>query len=227
MRCRASTPSWRWSATGRCGTQLETRCRAAGVARIASHFVGFRQSVGRFYAAVDAVALTSANEGTPVTLIEALAAGRPGRRHGRGRRRPTSCRTGHPGSSSSSATRPALAERLGTACGRSETPPPNGRSGASRCRERATRFRASSTTSTSCTGRCSQQRLASAAPDLPSPTVPAEARSAARARQAAPRALRIVLVSQYFPPEIGATQSRMQAFAEYLADARPPGHRDL
>jgi glycosyltransferase involved in cell wall biosynthesis len=34
--------------------------------------------------------------------------------------------------------------------------------------------------------------------------------------------LRIVIVSQYFPPEIGATQSRMQAFAEHLA-AR--GHR--
>jgi glycosyltransferase involved in cell wall biosynthesis len=33
----------------------------------------------------------------------------------------------------------------------------------------------------------------------------------------ASRALRIVLLSQYFPPEIGATQSRMQAFAEYLA----------
>jgi glycosyltransferase involved in cell wall biosynthesis len=31
-----------------------------------------------------------------------------------------------------------------------------------------------------------------------------------------------VLVSQYFPPEIGATQSRMQSFAEYLADR---GHR--
>jgi glycosyltransferase involved in cell wall biosynthesis len=33
----------------------------------------------------------------------------------------------------------------------------------------------------------------------------------------AARSLRILLVSQYFPPEIGATQSRMQAFAEYLA----------
>ena len=27
-----------------------------------------------------------------------------------------------------------------------------------------------------------------------------------------------MLVSQYFPPEVGATQSRMQAFAEYLAE---------
>jgi glycosyltransferase involved in cell wall biosynthesis len=33
----------------------------------------------------------------------------------------------------------------------------------------------------------------------------------------AERCLRIVLLSQYFPPEVGATQSRMQAFAEYLA----------
>ena len=36
------------------------------------------------------------------------------------------------------------------------------------------------------------------------------------------RPLRILIVSQYFPPEIGATQTRMQAFAEFLA-AR--GHR--
>ena len=33
----------------------------------------------------------------------------------------------------------------------------------------------------------------------------------------AERRLRILLLSQYFPPEVGATQSRMQAFAEYLA----------
>jgi glycosyltransferase involved in cell wall biosynthesis len=31
------------------------------------------------------------------------------------------------------------------------------------------------------------------------------------------RPLRILLFSQYFPPEVGATQTRMQAFAEYLA----------
>ncbi len=29
--------------------------------------------------------------------------------------------------------------------------------------------------------------------------------------------LRVVLLSQYFPPEVGATQTRMQSFAEYLA----------
>ena len=41
------------------------------------HFVGFRDDVGAVYAACDVVALTSANEGTPVTVIEALAAGVP------------------------------------------------------------------------------------------------------------------------------------------------------
>jgi putative colanic acid biosynthesis glycosyltransferase WcaI len=44
-----------------------------------------------------------------------------------------------------------------------------------------------------------------------------------RARvEPAKRRLRIIIASQYFPPEIGATQTRMQAFAEFLA-AR--GHR--
>ena len=33
--------------------------------------------MAEFYAAVDVVALTSANEGTPVTVIESLASGRP------------------------------------------------------------------------------------------------------------------------------------------------------
>jgi glycosyltransferase involved in cell wall biosynthesis len=37
-------------------------------------------------------------------------------------------------------------------------------------------------------------------------------------RRAAARPLRIALVSQYFPPEIGATQSRIQAFADYLSE---------
>ena len=41
-------------------------------------------------------------------------------------------------------------------------------------------------------------------------------------RTGAGASLRIIIVSQYFPPEIGATQSRMQSFAEYLAGR---GHR--
>lgn len=40
-------------------------------------FLGWRQDLERIYAGADVVALTSDNEGTPVCLIEALAAGRP------------------------------------------------------------------------------------------------------------------------------------------------------
>ena len=40
-------------------------------------FLGWRDDLGRIYAASDIVALTSSNEGTPVSLIEALAVGCP------------------------------------------------------------------------------------------------------------------------------------------------------
>jgi glycosyltransferase involved in cell wall biosynthesis len=40
-------------------------------------FVGYQDDVGRFYSAIDALLLPSANEGTPVSVIEALAAQRP------------------------------------------------------------------------------------------------------------------------------------------------------
>jgi glycosyltransferase involved in cell wall biosynthesis len=40
-------------------------------------FAGWRDDLPKVYAAVDIVALTSRNEGTPVALIEAMAAGRP------------------------------------------------------------------------------------------------------------------------------------------------------
>jgi glycosyltransferase involved in cell wall biosynthesis len=40
-------------------------------------FLGNRSDPGAFYPALDIVALTSRNEGTPLSLIEAMAAGRP------------------------------------------------------------------------------------------------------------------------------------------------------
>jgi glycosyltransferase involved in cell wall biosynthesis len=40
-------------------------------------FTGFRDDVASLYPALDVVALTSRNEGTPLTLIEAMSAGRP------------------------------------------------------------------------------------------------------------------------------------------------------
>jgi glycosyltransferase involved in cell wall biosynthesis len=39
--------------------------------------VGYRAGIAAYYAAFDALLLTSENEGTPVVAIEALAAGRP------------------------------------------------------------------------------------------------------------------------------------------------------
>jgi glycosyltransferase involved in cell wall biosynthesis len=40
-------------------------------------FLGYQDDVSRWFASSDAVVLTSENEGTPVTVMEALAAGRP------------------------------------------------------------------------------------------------------------------------------------------------------
>jgi len=54
---------------------LEARVRAAGLGdRV--HFTGWRYDLAHTLADLDAVVLTSRNEGTPVALIEALASGR-------------------------------------------------------------------------------------------------------------------------------------------------------
>lgn len=60
----------------------ELRAQIEGLAqalRIAdrTHFLGWRHDLANVLADVDVVALTSRNEGTPVSLIEAAAAGRP------------------------------------------------------------------------------------------------------------------------------------------------------
>ena len=54
------------------------------------------------------------------------------------------------------------------------------------------------------------------------PATPHDVRAITRA----PRSLASSSLSQYFPPEVGATQSRMQSFAEYLARARARRDRD-
>jgi glycosyltransferase involved in cell wall biosynthesis len=56
--------------------QLEQRAHELGVARD-TLFLGYQEDVAPFYAAFDALVLPSGNEGTPVTVIEALAAKRP------------------------------------------------------------------------------------------------------------------------------------------------------
>jgi glycosyltransferase involved in cell wall biosynthesis len=54
---------------------LEQRAHDLGVA-LSCLFLGYQDDVAPWYALCDAVVLTSASEGTPVTIIEALAAGR-------------------------------------------------------------------------------------------------------------------------------------------------------
>lgn len=55
---------------------VEREARRLGVVRHC-FFLGYQEHVAPFYAACDAVVLSSANEGTPVSVIEALAAERP------------------------------------------------------------------------------------------------------------------------------------------------------
>ena len=55
--------------------RLEQRAHDLGVARFCV-FLGYQEDVAPWYAVCDAVVLTSVSEGTPVTIIEALAAGR-------------------------------------------------------------------------------------------------------------------------------------------------------
>ena len=55
---------------------LEALCRSLGLAD-AAHFFGWRRDLAHVYGDLDVVVNASRNEGTPVALIEALAAARP------------------------------------------------------------------------------------------------------------------------------------------------------
>jgi glycosyltransferase involved in cell wall biosynthesis len=56
--------------------EVEERAHELGVSRHCL-FVGYQKEVAAYYAFIDALILPSSNEGTPVSAIEALAAGRP------------------------------------------------------------------------------------------------------------------------------------------------------
>ncbi|MFQ5830363.1 MAG: glycosyltransferase family 4 protein [Candidatus Methylomirabilia bacterium] len=56
--------------------RLEAQARGLGLDNRV-HFLGWRGDLPRVYADLDLVVLTSANEGSPVSLIEAMAAARP------------------------------------------------------------------------------------------------------------------------------------------------------
>jgi glycosyltransferase involved in cell wall biosynthesis len=56
--------------------KLEEKAEKLGIARKVV-FTGWRRDMGEVYAGLDALMLTSINEGTPVTIIEAMAVGIP------------------------------------------------------------------------------------------------------------------------------------------------------
>jgi glycosyltransferase involved in cell wall biosynthesis len=196
---------------------LTAQAERLGIAS-SCRFVGFRPDVGAIYAASDAVALTSANEGTPVTVIEAQAAGVPVVTTDVGGVRdvlpseaaeliaPTDDPAGIADRLGRLATDPSFRTRVGQA----------GRARA-RARYSVPRLVAD-------VDRLYRELLQQAAP---------RSRQVVRAMrpldEAVPRTvvsslpqradpLRVLLVSQYFPPEVGATQTRMQSFAEYLSE---------
>lgn len=78
MERSAGMPAVKFVIVG--GGELEDELRAyareLGIAE-AVIWLGWRNDVARVYADLDVVALTSLNEGTPVSLIEAMAAGAP------------------------------------------------------------------------------------------------------------------------------------------------------
>ena len=175
------------------------------------HFAGFRDDVGTVYAACDVIALTSANEGTPVTVIEALAAGVPVVSTDVGGVADI-VDDGRTGLLAPPGDIQAIANRLSRLAADPEERTRMGQSGRASVIDRYSiprLVRDVDALYRELLGRAevSRPRRARALP----PTL------AGSEIAQAERQLRVLLVSQYFPPEIGATQSRMQAFAEYLA----------
>jgi glycosyltransferase involved in cell wall biosynthesis len=163
------------------------------------HFTGFRTDVGTIYAASDVVALTSANEGTPVTVIEAQAAGKPVVSTDVGGVRDVVA-DGVSGFVVAPHDVGAVAARLGELAADPDLRVRLGEAG------RGAR------------DRYSVPRLVDDVDHLYRELLERAAPKPAIRRASAMRSLRVVLVSQYFPPEVGATQARMQSFAEHLAE---------
>jgi glycosyltransferase involved in cell wall biosynthesis len=61
---------------GECRPDLEARAAALGL-RDRVHFLSWRRDLPAIYSDLDALAISSRNEGTPVSIIEAMAAGVP------------------------------------------------------------------------------------------------------------------------------------------------------
>ncbi len=193
-------------------SDLERLACDLGVAECA-HFLGMQRHVASIYGAADVVALTSANEGTPVSLIESLAAGTAAVSTDVGGVRDV-VRDGETGllvpmgdveAIASAFERLALDPGLRKRLAHTAQSDVRKRYSVERllddmdaCYRSLLEERGRSRVATS--------RVGPLTPTLPRLSV-----------EQAPRRLRIILLSQYFPPEVGATQSRMQSFAEHLA----------
>jgi glycosyltransferase involved in cell wall biosynthesis len=193
---------------------LEALAAELGIAE-RCRFVGYSDQVAEFYAACDVIALSSANEGTPVTIIEALAAGVPVVSTDVGGVRDVV------GDGRSGLLVPAGdVEALGDALDRLAGDPALRRELGGRGRDVIERY--SIPRLVDDLDLLYRELLETRKPAAPH-AIPQPMRPLPRAlplgprTPAAERRLRVTLLSQYFPPEVGATQSRMQAFAEHLA----------
>lgn len=194
---------------------LEDLARDLGIAGHA-HFTGFRSGVGDVYAAADAVALSSANEGTPVSVIEAQAAGLPVVSTDVGGVRDVVV-DGESGFIVVGGDVEALADRLDRLGADPELRTRFGHVGAERARSRYSVPRLVDDMDRLYRELLAQPDRRTRGLSTRSTAPPATTRAPSLRRR-----LRVVLVSQYFPPEVGATQSRMQSFADHLAEQ---GHR--
>jgi glycosyltransferase involved in cell wall biosynthesis len=198
---------------------LERIAHELGVAQN-THFVGFRSDVAPYYAASDVVALSSANEGTPVSIIEAQAAGLPVVVTDVGGVSDVVV-DGETGFLVPSGASSAFANRLAQLATDSAVRAAMGERGRERVVPRYGMTRLvddvdSLYRTLLAVSDPTERRVFGGFSVALEPAVASPGRIRSRVGRAR-RRLRIVLVSQYFPPEVGATQTRMQSFAEYLA----------
>ncbi|HEY2777611.1 MAG TPA: glycosyltransferase [Gaiellaceae bacterium] len=191
---------------------LERQAAELGIAD-ATHFVGYRADVAPLYAALDAVALSSANEGTPVAVIEALAAGMPAVSTDVGGVSDVVVE-GKSGFLVPAGDTQGLADRLARLAGNPGLRTELGAFGSEWVRSRYSVPRLVDDIDTlyrSLLERPRQKRK-----PLTAQLEPVFSAATRSRISRAPKTLDVLLLSQYFPPEVGATQSRIQSFAEYL-----------
>ncbi|MGZ4337851.1 MAG: glycosyltransferase [Gaiellaceae bacterium] len=210
-RARVGTLELVLAGDGPLRNELEALTHELGI-EDATRFLGMRKDVASLYAACDAVALTSANEGTPVSLIESLASGTPVVSTDVGGVRDV-VRDGETGLLVPDGDIDAIAGALVRLATDESLYSALAGAGSADIFERYSIERLLDDVD-----GLYRRLLAEKVPEFgrrtPRPLTPTLATADV---SPVTRPMRIVLLSQYFPPEVGATQSRIQAFAEYLA----------